>query len=853
MPLTVTTDLTVISTAETITGWSNYGSGGAGAAALEPDYFVQGSNCISRGVTGAATNKGMCFDIGSGSTLNFSQNGSHYGKLIYIWVRCATPGLSDTRANGGIRVLVGSGATAPGDAAGVWSAFYVDGSDTLAATDGWKCYVFDPTLPPSTTFGGGVDLTAIRWFGAVMRATGTAKGQNFGVDQVSYGLGELRCRGANTNAGAGFKEMADADFGTVANRYGIIVEKEGVFLVKGKLVLGDAISTNSTTFTSQDETLIWEYQTYYDGTRQRPLIRNLNPNTGLPYFGLDFRGNGTGDTVITFGVKVGSGDTASGRSGSTFVGGRNKVAFDFDDGSVEGISIYGCTFRNIRGGIDMSANASTDEFIGNIVAKCGSFRAGPVKVRACSFIDNFGGAFRVFEDFKNDGAAAQALSTADPSVLWEDRLNGSNFSVPVGAEYVELLDPGGADRREVTQIGSPDTGSGALTINVTAATGLFTRTTGSYLTDGFMVGQTVVTSGFTNGGNNATKVIRALTATVMTVTDTTGLVDETGNNDERVKAQPDETTNSGDHYAEAIIRWPSAGASQGSLGVCIRMSATAEDYYYLKCDLINDQITLIRCDAGTDTTVDGPDSFAFNEDTDYLVHLIGRGTLIEGFVNGQKVTVTSSTHQTNTRVGIRGDAEADQTGDAPRLSRFGCGPITDPWGALVLASATDDAGYSDFINNARATALTTTGTYTFTSNTFSGNLVDLRDDSSGATTVNASGGSPAVLEEVDDAVTTVVNTVTLTVTCKDEAGAAIQNVQVAIIKNSDGAILMNELTNASGVATESFNYSSDTAVTINARKSTAAPVYFPEVRGGTITSSGLTLQVDMRLDDIIVL
>lgn len=762
MALTVTTDLTTIADAETLTGWSNYGSGGTGAAALEPDYFAQGSNCISRGVT-TTVNKGMCFDIGSASTLNFTT--THAGKLLYIWMRCSTPGTADTRANGGIRIVIGSGATAPGDAAGVWSAWYVDGSDTIAGTDGWKCYVIDPILPPSTTFGGGVDLTAARWFGGVMRSIGTAKGQNFGVDAVRYGLGELRCRGANATAGAGFKEMSDADFGTIANRYGILVEKEGVFLCKGKLVIGDSVSTNSTDFTSQNETVIWEQPTYYDGTRQRNCIQDINYNTGLSYFGLDFRGNGTGNTNITFGVKVGTGNTASGRSGTTFIGARIRTAFDFDDGSVETTLIYGSTFRRIRGGIDMSGNASTDEFIGNTLVQCGSFQAGPVKVRAVNFIDCFGGSYQFIEDFKNDGASVQALSTADPSRNWLDILNGSNWSVPVGVEYVELLDPGASDRREVTQLGPPDTGSAALTINVVAASKTFTRTTGSYLTDGFTVGMTVVTSGFTNGGNNTTKVIASVTATVLTVTDATGLVDETGNNNERIIAQPLETALSGDHYAEAVINWPSAGANQGALGVCIRMSGTQEDYYYLKCDIVAQTITLIRCDAGTDTTVDGPDSFSFAEDTDYLVQLIGRGTLIEGFVRGQKVSITSSTYQTNLRVGIRGDAEADQTGTAPKLSRFGAGPITNALGALVLASATDDAGYSNFINNARAISLTTTGTYAFASTTFSGNLVELRDDSSGATTVNiTSGASPTLLEEVDDAVTTINNNISVTLT-----------------------------------------------------------------------------------------
>lgn len=81
-----------------------------------------------------------------------------------------------------------------------------------------------------------------------------------------------------------------------------------------------------------------------------------------------------------------------------------------------------------------------------------------------------------------------------------------------------------------------DSGVGALTINVVASAGTFTRTTGNFLTDGFRTGHTIVTSGFTNPGNNATKVISAVTATVITVTDNTGLVDETGSDNERVKA-----------------------------------------------------------------------------------------------------------------------------------------------------------------------------------------------------------------------------------------------------------------------------------------------------------------------------
>ncbi len=88
----------------------------------------------------------------------------------------------------------------------------------------------------------------------------------------------------------------------------------------------------------------------------------------------------------------------------------------------------------------------------------------------------------------------------------------------------------------------PDTGAAALTIDVVAVAGTFTRTTGSFLTDGFAVGDVITTSGFTNAGNNTTKIILTVTALVITVTDVTGLVDESGNNNERVRYTAEMTT-----------------------------------------------------------------------------------------------------------------------------------------------------------------------------------------------------------------------------------------------------------------------------------------------------------------------
>jgi len=68
--------------------------------------------------------------------------------------------------------------------------------------------------------------------------------------------------------------------------------------------------------------------------------------------------------------------------------------------------------------------------------------------------------------------------------------------------------------------------SGAQSIAVGAAGKTFTRASGSYVTDGFAVGDYISTFGFTNSGNNGTFLISAVSATVITCSTATGLVDE---------------------------------------------------------------------------------------------------------------------------------------------------------------------------------------------------------------------------------------------------------------------------------------------------------------------------------------
>jgi hypothetical protein len=58
------------------------------------------------------------------------------------------------------------------------------------------------------------------------------------------------------------------------------------------------------------------------------------------------------------------------------------------------------------------------------------------------------------------------------------------------------------------------------TVSLSATATGYARTAGSFVTDGFAVGQQVTASGFTNSANNGSSVVSAVTATALTVTKT---------------------------------------------------------------------------------------------------------------------------------------------------------------------------------------------------------------------------------------------------------------------------------------------------------------------------------------------
>ncbi len=166
--------------------------------------------------------------------------------------------------------------------------------------------------------------------------------------------------------------------------------------------------------------------------------------------------------------------------------------------------------------------------------------------------------------------------------------------------------------------------------------------------------------------------------------------------------------------------------------------------------------------------------------------------------------------------------------------------------------------------------LSTSGTYSVSMDnlkfygTYSGTVLhgDLSSATLSTVTGNALNGanpSAALFSKTGNASSTITinNAVNLTITVLDPNGAAINGAHVTIIRNSDKVDVMPNTTtsNASGIATTTYNYVSDTAVTIRVRKNSslefpADPRYFPYQSTGTITINGLILTVNLVLDPI---
>jgi hypothetical protein len=237
-----TTDLTEywLEGATTVT---SIGSGQAALGNPETDYFIQGTDCLSKGAFVNAT-KGFIADA-LGTTFTVPTDG-----CVVAFMKYDAAGSLATQANGGLRIIIGS-------AVGAYDEFYVAGKDTIEF-DSWFPYAIDPnTATPDVANSGGAE----RWVGILAyldTTNGPTKGSPHGVDAIRYGRGRIDYTIGDSGDPATF-DGAEGVGNVNGTRWGLLELQGGAYQTQGFHSIGT--SGTAVDFRDADKVLFWRAMT----------------------------------------------------------------------------------------------------------------------------------------------------------------------------------------------------------------------------------------------------------------------------------------------------------------------------------------------------------------------------------------------------------------------------------------------------------------------------------------------------------------------------------------------------------------------------------------------------------------
>jgi hypothetical protein len=304
---------------------------------------------------------------------------------IYMWMKPL--GQMDTLANGGVGIVVGDGTNI--------IAYYLGGSNYTPAFNiyGWACYVLDLNNKPTgfaAISGSEASLNeaAITQVGFRFKTLAKSLGgaENCFLDIARRGTG-LEIKGGTSGDPAIWAEVAADDASIASGKaYGIVMEfQPGVYGVQGDIYIGDQTGTTSTYFKDANATVVFM-------------------DTGALAYTFSVVGNSTGTNEFIDGIVVGSGDTRTGRSGSTYLNAGPQVTVDLNDTNVDTLELYGTKFQLIDQGVFFGADTS-HVVAGVIFQQCGQVDLGQVVARNLSFAET---------------------TATDAALLWNESINIKN-------------------------------------------------------------------------------------------------------------------------------------------------------------------------------------------------------------------------------------------------------------------------------------------------------------------------------------------------------------------------------------------------------------------------------------------
>lgn len=240
MAASVTANLTTISLAESVTGWS--GTSGQ----LDTEVYVQGTTTPASYTYQTGKNTVEACTFTPAASLDMSATDTH----IFFWMRCDVMPFCEAKTTGttarsGLTLRIESSATD-------YEEWHVAGSDTWGGE--WRCFVVDINHTGTERYatGGTIDrsaITKLTWYTDNSNSGNIRIIDNTWLDAVRFGTGL-------TVTGTDF-DLADiaADDDLTANKYGVLQNINDVIFCQGRLNIGSGATT--TTFTSNGEVLVF--------------------------------------------------------------------------------------------------------------------------------------------------------------------------------------------------------------------------------------------------------------------------------------------------------------------------------------------------------------------------------------------------------------------------------------------------------------------------------------------------------------------------------------------------------------------------------------------------------------------
>jgi len=398
-----------ITNAENTTNWGVVGGGGV-SETQETDLVLQGSYAVSVKASGKVG--WLYYDIGSGNELDYSSGGAQEGELIYMWMNVTTIGSLDTLANNSFRIQLGTSTTN-------YSYWTLGGSDVMGNnySGGWICIVLDPTKTPTGTNGTGLDVSSVRYFGGYVDMSGLSKSENFIIDTIASGKG-LKITGTDST---GWQEVSDYCNDYTNRAWGMFQERAGIYYAYG------TISISGANFTDDARVIKFDTTEYYNGSSWVPTISDDQS-------GLILLDDNTNSLTFSDGIQVGSGDSSSGRSGSTFIG-HNDISVKYKSSDIvnssSDVDLYGTQFQNFRSDIYLEPDAD-HSMSGITFSNCGMVYPGSNVIRNCTFSSHSSAASAAFywdtnTNIKNSNFLGNTLTSLS--------LSGYGILIPQSGTY----------------------------------------------------------------------------------------------------------------------------------------------------------------------------------------------------------------------------------------------------------------------------------------------------------------------------------------------------------------------------------------------------------------------------------